>query len=277
MKQQTHPGILVSGLVISLAVAFFTTTAVASPDKHHLKKTGTHISVRASEARLIRRVMGPVANSVNGVPAEPVDSFDWSGSEITRIKGHAKLEIDPVANTGIIKAKWEDEYGYWTYKQTMFAPPSHPTGVRMGASLGSLTVIEDDPVTTNIYLHGDTGAGGPVIPTLFNLLATWGPAKVTLNGEPFDNPFDGPVPMWAGHTMVSEGVRDANGAVRTISGETFNMMLNSEGQTYPDDLVFHLVFHDVPGPEMTANVPPPLSFFYHVTFGKVKINIKHNN
>ncbi|MCF6255860.1 MAG: hypothetical protein L3K25_06100 [Gammaproteobacteria bacterium] len=51
-------------------------------------------------------------------------------------------------------------------------------------------VIEGDPVTTNIYLHGDTGAGGP---------------------------------------------------------------------------------------EMTANVPPLLSFFYHVSFSKVKIKIKHND
>lgn len=148
-----------------------------------------------------------MANSVNGVPAEPVDSFDRSDSEITPIRGHAKLEIDPVANTGTIKAKWKDEYGHWTYKQTMFAPPPHLTGVRMGPSLGSLMVIESDLVTTNIYLHG---AGGPVIPTLFNLLSTWGPAKVTLNGEPFDNPFDGPTPMRMGHTMVSEGVRDAN-------------------------------------------------------------------
>lgn len=55
------------------------------------------------------------------------------------------------------------------------------------------------------------------------------------------------------------------------------MMLKSEGQTYPDDLVFHPVFHDVPGAEMTANVPPLLSFFYHVSFSKVKIKIKHND
>jgi len=277
MKQQTHPGIIASGLVISIAAAFFTATTVASPNEHHQAKTGTHISMRAGDARLVRRVMGPVANSVNGVPAEPVDSFDWSGSEITSIRGHAKLEIDPVANTGTIKADWEDEYGHWTYKQTMFVPPSHPTGIRIGSTPGSLTVIKGDPVTTNVYLHGDTGAGGPVIPTLFNLLSTWGPAKVTLNGEPFNNPFDGPAPMWAGHTMVSEGVRDANGVVRTTSGDIFNMMLKSEGQTYPDDLVFHLVFHDAPGPEMTANVPPPLSFFYHVSFSMVKIKIKHNN
>jgi len=276
MKQKSHVGIFASGLVISLSSVFWTANAAASPDEHQ-RATRTYISVKASGAKLIRRVMGPIANSINGVPAEPVDSFDWAGKEIISIKGHAKVEIDPVANTGSIMAEWEDEYGHWTYKQMMFMPPPHPTGVRMGPSMGSVTTIEGDPVTTNVYLHGDTTAGGPVIPTVFNLLSTWGPAKVTLNGEPFDNPFDGPAPMWAGHTMVSEGVRDANGVVSTTSGEIFNMMKKSEGIVYPDDLVFHLVFHDAPGPEMTANVPPPLSFFYHVSFSKVKFKVKHND
>ena len=275
MKQQTRIGILAGGLAISLAAITGTTNALADPDAQ--QASGTHISVRASGAHLIRRVMGPVANSVNGVPAEPVDAFDWAGNNIMPIEGHAKLEIDPVANTGSIRAEWEDEYGHWTYRQTLFAPPPHPTGLRIGPSKDSTTMIMGDPVTTNVYLHGDTTAGGPVIPTVFNLLSTWGPARVTLNGEPFDNPFDGPAPMWAGHTMVSEGVRDADGAVRTTAGEIFNMMKKSEGISYPDELVFHLVFHDAPGPEMTANVPPPLSFFYHVSFNKVKVKIKHNN
>jgi hypothetical protein len=219
--------------------------------------------------------MGPVSDSINGVPVAPVDSFDWSGTNIKKIQGKAKFEIDPVNNSGKINAEWTDEYGDWTYQQTMFAPPHHPTGVRMGASTASITTITGDPITTNVYLHGDTGAGGPVIPTLFNLLSTWGPSKVTLNGMAFDNPYDGPAPMWAGHTMLAEGVRDAGGAVHTESGDIYAMHKNSEGLTYPNDLVFHLVFHDAPGPEMTANIPPPLSFFYHLTFTKVKLKIKH--
>ncbi|MCF6255861.1 MAG: hypothetical protein L3K25_06105 [Gammaproteobacteria bacterium] len=125
LKQQTHPG---------STATFFTVTTVASPDEHHLAKKGIHISVRANDARLVHRVMGPVTNSVNGVPAEPVDSFDWSGSEITPIRGHAKLEIDPIANTGTIKAKWKDEYGHWTCKQTIFAPP--PSQSTHGAEPG---------------------------------------------------------------------------------------------------------------------------------------------
>jgi len=114
-----------------------------------------------------------------------------------------------------------------------------------------------------------------VLPTVFNLLATWGPAEVTLNGEPFQNPFDGPAPLWAAHTMTTVGVRNPDGTVRTINGDIFNGMLDpANGAVDDDDLEFHLVFHDAPGP-MTTNFPPPLSFFYHLTLEDVKIEIKH--
>ncbi len=275
MKHRIYPSILVGGL----AVALWTVSAVADnrDDDDHKKKNGTYISVKASEAMLIRRVMGPIANSVNGVPAEPVDGFDWAGQALRPTKGKVEIEVDPIANTGHIKAKWEDEYGHWTYQQTMFVPPHHPTGARIGPSKDTLEFVRDDPITTDVYLHGDTGAGAPLVPTVFNLLATWGAAKVTLNGEPFDNPFDGPAPMWIGHTMLSEGLRDDGGAMRTTSGEVYDMSRSSEGRAYPDDLVLHLAFHDMPGPDMNTSVPPVWSFFYQVAFHKVKVKVKHKD
>lgn len=232
--------------------------------------------MKAKSAHLVRHVTGPVVESIRGVPAIPVDSFDWSGENVTDIKGHAALKIDPVNNTGIISAQWTDEYGHWTYKQDMFVAPSHPTGVKMGTSVTTTQKITGDPVTTNIYLHGDTSAGAPVIPTVFNLLSTWGPAKVTLNDEIFPNTFDG-MPMWPGHTMISEGVRADDFSVRTTSGDIYNMMMSSEGVTHPDEMTFHLVFHSMPGMEMTPNIPPPVGFFYHIAFSKVKLKIKHKS
>ncbi|MFV2054810.1 MAG: hypothetical protein ACC707_00020 [Thiohalomonadales bacterium] len=262
--------VLASGATFT-TTSFVSTAVQADPAMHSSKYV-----MEAKNAKVIRRVLGPLSDSVNGVPAAPVDSFDWAGSEITSVKGTAHFELDPIANTGRITAEWTDRNGEWTYTQTMFASPPHPTGLRIGASKSTTTVITGDPITTNVSLHGDTGAGGPVIPTLSNLITTWGPSKVTLNGMAFDNPYDGPAPMWAGHTMLSEGVRDDGGAVRTESGEIFSMMKKSEGLVYPNKLVFHLVFHDAPGPEMTDNIPPPLSFFYHVTFSDVDFKIKHD-
>jgi len=230
--------------------------------------------VTATDARLNRKVMGDVTNSVQGVPAEPVHSFVWDGDGSVPIEGRAQLEIDPVANTGRITAEWTDENGTWTLNQTLFAPPPHPSGLRVGSGASDNKLIEGDPVTTNVYLHGNTTAGEPVLPTLFNMLATWGPAKVTLNGEPFENPFDGPAPNWVAHTMTSEGIRNSDGQVLTVGGDAFNPMENpANGAVIRDDIQFHIVFHDVPGPEMTNNFPPPLDFFYHISFDDVKVEI----
>lgn len=275
MEYSKYISILAGGLAIALGAA----SAGADDNDDYKEKSSIRISVKASKPVLIRRVTGPIYNSINGVPAEPVDSFDWAGSEIREIKGKARLEIDPIANTGKISAKWEDEYGKWTYKQKTFAPPHHATGVRIGPSKNTVTVIKDDPVTTNVYLHGDTGVGGPVAPTFFGLLSTWGPAKITLNGKPFDNPFPGPTtPMWAGHTIVSEEIRGADGVIRTTSGGIYHPEHSFEGQIYPDKLNFNLAFHDVPEEAgMTDNIPPAHRFFYRISFKKVKIKIKYNN
>ncbi len=229
--------------------------------------------IKATNPRLNRRLTGPVVAWVDGVPAEPVDSFAWSGVGSTPVHGQARLEVDPVRNQGEIWIEWEDVNGSWTYHQTTFSPPPHPTGLRLGSAATTTELVFSDPVVTNVYLHGDTGAAGPMLPTVFNLLATWGPATITHNGQPFDNPFDGPVPMWVGHTMTTVGVRDENGVVHNTDGSIFSPMTASRGAVDQDDLEFHLVFHDLPGP-LTGNVPSPLSFFYHLTFEDVKIEIR---
>lgn len=233
--------------------------------------------VKAKDARLNRLVTGPVTGSVQGVPAEPVHSFVWDGNGSVPIQGSASLSVDPVTNTGEIKASWTDENGSWTLRQELFAPPEHPTGLRVGPSASSTELVIDDPVTTNVYLHGDTTAGGAVLPTVFNLLATWGPAEVTLDGQPFLNPFDGPAPLWAAHTMTTVGVRGDDGTVRTVDGAIFNPLVNpGNGAVDDEDLEFHIVFHDAPGPTMTGNFPPPFSFFYHLSFEEVRVDIKHS-
>ncbi len=272
MKHQTYFSIFIGGL----AIALWTISAVADND-HNQGKNRIYISIEASNPILTQRVMGPITNSVNGVPTEAIDGFDWAGQAIRTTEGSIEIKIDSIANTGSIIANWKDEYGDWTYQQAMFEPLDHATGTHIRPPKDTMVAIEDDPITTNIYRHGNTGAGVPLVPTAFNLLATWGTAKVTLNDEPFDNPFDGPAPLWVGHTILSEGMRDADGTVRTTSGEIFDMSRGSEGKVYPDDLVLHIAFHDMPGPDMNTSTPPVWSFFYQVAFNNVKVKIKHND
>ncbi len=240
------------------------------------------------DARVNREVLGLPTEQVGGVPAVPVDSFVWDGEGSTPVPGQIWINVDPVANTGRIVAWWHDNNGRWLYEQKTFMPPHHPSGVRIGSSADSENMFADveiqeikdeettpvvdesDPVTTNIYLHGDTGPGGPVLPTIFNMLATWGPAKVWLNGTQLDNPYDGPAPLWVCHSMTTEGVREEDGTVRTTAGTIFNPGVSDQGATEPEDMEVHLVFHDAPGP-MVGNIPPMFSFFYHVIFEKVSI------
>jgi hypothetical protein len=73
---------------------------------------------------------------------------------------------------------------------------------------------------------------------------------------------------------LSVGVRDENGQVHTVGGEIFDPTVNPDnGAVDEDDLEYHIVFHDAPGP-MTNNFPPPLAFFYHLTFEDVKVSIR---
>lgn len=237
---------------------------------------GTIYTVVAHNARVNRRVVGPVEEEIRGVPARPVDSFVWDGDGSNPIRNAvAVARLNPVENSGLIRVQWRDEHGLWSYTQRSFSPPEHPSGARIGSSVDEVVLITGDPVTTNVYLHGNTTAGGPVLPTLFNLLATWGPVEVTLNGAPFENPFDGPAPLWAGHTMTSEGARADDGSVRTEDGGIFSATAPDQGAVSARDMEFHVVFHDGDQPMVSGNFPPIFDFFYHLVFEDVQVSVSH--
>jgi hypothetical protein len=72
--------------------------------------------------------------------------------------------------------------------------------------------------------------------------------------------------------MVSEGARRPDGTVRTLNDEIYNPSHEAEGAVEPGDLEVHLVFHDDIFPR-TTSLPPIYSFFYHLLFEEVKIEI----
>ncbi len=268
-KQHLITTIMVAALLV---LAFVPVTGTEADPEAELT-----YEIKATNARLNRLVGKPVTEYVQGIPAEPVHSFVWDGNGSNFLEdAEAKVEIDPVSNTGEIKVEWTDLDGNeWELEQTVFLPlPPHPTGLR-ATSLEETEFVQDDPVPVDVYLHGDTTAGGPVLPTIFNNLATWGPAEVTLNGEAFENPYDGPVPLWVTHTMLTAGVRNDDGAVTVNGGTIYNPTLRDQpGDIDYDDMEYHVIFHDAPGPGATENFPPPLSFFYHLTFESVKVEIR---
>lgn len=273
-----YPKVVLSVITAALLVALALVASSLTPRGTAAAEPESQLTyeISAEDARLNRLVGDPITDWVQGIPAEPVHSFVWDGNGSIPLEGaSAKVEIDPISNTGEIKAEWTDPDGReWTLTQTVFLPlPPHPTGLR-AVSLSETAFVEDDPVTVDVYLHGDTTAGGPVLPTVFNHLATWGPAEVTLDGEPFLNPYDGPTPDWVTHTMLTAGVRNEDGTVTVNDGTIYNLTLQDQpGDIDYDDMEYHIVFHDAPGPESTDNFPPPLSFFYHLTFESVDFEV----
>ena len=283
MRTKLWPRLLVFVVIITLLGLIVATTS-AEADKSAISAQENKPTmdleylVKAKSARLNRLVMDEAIAHVDGVPAEPVHSFVWDGvGSIPLKEASAMLRINPVTNTGEIRAEWMDHNGKWYFSQKLFTPPDHPSGLRLGPGEGENFFVTGDPVPVDVYLHGNTTAGGPVLPTIFNMLATWGPAEVTLNGQPFENPYDGPAPLWVAHTMTTIGVRDEQGKVWTVDGDIFDPTVDpSNGAVDYDDLEFHLVFHDAPGP-ITSNFPPPFSFFYHLTFEDISITITQSD
>jgi hypothetical protein len=231
--------------------------------------------VMASSARLNRRMLGTATGEIRGVPTEPVDSMVYDGIGHRPIPGQAIVEVDPVRQRGLIRAWWTDDHGSWELEQNVFHHPHHASGLRMGSSREKIDELINLGIVQNVYLHGDTGAGTPVQPTVFAYLATWGLYEIKLNGEPFPNPFGWPGPeLWLGHGVVTEGVRDEDdGTIRTVDNAIYDPKKHgSRGRTDRNDLEFHLAFHDERFP-MTQNRPALFAFEYHLIFEDVVLRI----
>jgi hypothetical protein len=266
-------------LSLLLLAATFAPTAIADAPAREaapvVEKLPVRYQVMASSARLNRRAMGPITNRVQGVPAEPIDSLVYDGKGHRRIPGQAILEVDPGRQRGVLRAWWEDDEGRWELKQDVFHHPHHASGLRMGSSREKIDEEINLAIVQNVHLHGDTGAGTAVQPTVFAYLATWGLYEITLNGEPFLNPFGWPGPdLWLGHGVVTAGVRDEDdGSIRTVDGEIYDPTKHAaRGATDPNDLELHLAFHDERFPK-TANRPALFAFEYHLIFEDVVMRI----
>jgi len=264
-----------SNLLLPLALTLLCPAhgaAPVEPGRQTIAAPPLRYEVIAQSPRLNRRLMGPITGRVQGVPAEPVDSFVWDGNGSIPIEGELIMEISPETESGFVLATWKDEHGEWMLTQSRFLHPEHSSGVRIGKSVSEIDSLLNEGITHNVYLHGDTTAGQPVLPTTFAYLGIWGPVDVSLDGVPFVNPYELPAPQWLGHLMVTEGVRRVDGSVRTRTGEVYDPSKAAAGGTEPGDLEVHLVFHDERFPR-TSNVPPLYSFFYHLVFEDVAIRI----
>ena len=228
--------------------------------------------IRATNAYRPREVQGEVRTALHGVPASPVDNFTWDGEGLASVDGMVYAELDPVNDRGYMEATWTDEHGEWKLVQTSYGIAPHALGVRFGPTIETMSRVADDPVAARLYMHGDSGGVDPTLPLLFATVGTWGVSEVTLNGEPFTNTYDGPMPNWITHSMLVSGVYNENGVVNS-TGSPYSAEMPGEGLTQWDDYEFQFIFLDEPGPEVEGNIPPVASFAYHMVFEDVEVMI----
>jgi hypothetical protein len=203
------------------------------------------------------------------------DNLAYDGEGVLASQGKAKLELDPVANTGKIVVEWMDPRQSVAdlvgatapvpvrVVQTVFMPPDHPSGVLSDGN--NLRVIEGDPIPVNHFEHGSTGVGAPIVTNLFTFVGTWGPAEVYVQGRS--------IGTLAMHTMTTEGVRDetTDQVYNADKSGFYSPMAPDDGFVDADETQLHVILRSF---VMDPDNFPPFSIFWHLMFYEVEIETR---
>jgi hypothetical protein len=199
-------------------------------------------------------------------PKGGIDAFSYDGSGHLKLKsGEIHIDVNPATQTGQINATWVDSNNtQWRYNQAKFTE-GHELYFEGLYSNGTAKIrFGSDSIAVNHYEHGNTGAGPPVLPTLFTYLGTWGPAQVWKNGKLLGT--------FMAHMMVTDGVRNPiTGKVLNAAGTApFNPMTPADGSSNPNAAQVHLIIQSPMG-AMTNNFPPQFAFTYHLMFYDITV------
>jgi len=200
-------------------------------------------------------------------------SFSYDGSNVGRAeKGFFELHIDPENDQGLMFARiWVDDYqldaettlenAELTVIYPLFGTPNQDT----------MPDYWEGGISTDVLLHGDSGHEAPVLPTVWNKVASWGPSMVFVNGEPYeaDPEFMGQenvMNLLSGHMMYSNMVRDPEtGFVPSSDPDApFSPVEPGNGPGYEEDAsLLHLVTHT---DTRDDDAFPPNTMFVHINF-----------
>ncbi len=231
-------------LPLALTASIIGATAFA-PGPHGSTRTGHGVwKIEATGARII-----------GGYG----DNFAYAGKNVRPVRGKATATVDFESGRGEVVAEIEttSESG-----PIRFSKDQAWTGrIRIVQKL-DVKNMKMARMEENVMLHGDTGNEAPVMPTLFNYFATWGPAKIFVNGKEV-------IPMIGSHTMLSERSRGEDGAIRNHDGTPYSPMAKVKtGFTDPSGIEFHVVAHTT---QPDPNNFPPHTGWIHLNFSDVKI------
>ncbi len=187
------------------------------------------------------------------------DNFAYNGDNVRPLEGRAEVRLDPENGTGTITIEVEttSESGPIRFSKDQ----SWSGSIRLVQRLNT-NEMEMARMAQEVFLHGDTGNEAPVMPTIFNYFATWGPSKIWVNGEEV-------VPMIGSHTMFSERARGPSGKIETASGQVYSPMAQDKtGFTDRYATEFHYVAHTM---QPDQDNFPPHTGWIHLHFSNVTV------
>lgn len=185
------------------------------------------------------------------------DNFSYDGSRVRPLVGTITVDLDAAAQKGRIEA---------IFRTT---PQSGPIGISRDERLeGEIRFVQEfngpgsGRIGEFVFLHGDSGIEAPMLPTVFNWLATWAPAVIYVNGE---KKYE-----LGGHFMYSVGFRREDQSIRKSDGTLFDLARKDyHGYTAnPRGAILHVMaMSNRPDP----NNFPPASHVLHVNFNTVYV------
>lgn len=132
--------------------------------------------------------------------------WDYAGATGQPLNGSIEIDVDDPSNSGIVTAR-----GIWAVQNIT---------IRLTEFNHTADDFHDGGVAMHFPEHGASGNGNPLVPEMFLLLATWGPATIELGDAPMKDPYTG-LENWSAHLMVTDtGIRDEadGGKVKSASG-----------------------------------------------------------
>lgn len=185
------------------------------------------------------------------------DNFSYDGSRVRPLVGTITVDLDAATQKGRIEA---------VFRTT---PQSGPIWISRDERLeGEIRFVQEfngpgsGRIGEFVFLHGDSGIEAPMLPTVFNWLATWAPAVIHVNGEKKHE--------LGGHFMYSVGFRREDQSIRKADGTLFDPARKDyHGYTAnPRGAILHVMaMSNRPDP----NNFPPASHVLHVNFNTVYV------
>ncbi|HEX2021239.1 MAG TPA: hypothetical protein VHH36_00885 [Candidatus Thermoplasmatota archaeon] len=170
-------------------------------------------------------------------------SDGWAYDGVGVADGQASLDASfrNSDNTGTLVATFQHAGSAWKIEVSRFEGASDKP-------------FQDGGVAFDLDEHGDTGVADKSIPRIHAVVAAWGVATVTRDGQPVagkDNKTE-----WAAHLMVSSvAVRGPDGKIAAADGSTpYSPDKPADARTYPDDAQA-LLFVKSPDGEAAKRAP----------------------